>query len=209
MILYGRDLSPFVRRVAIWCALQGREVERQPILVQGEDFERLKAMNPVGRVPVLELDDGTRLIETFAICDWLEETAPKPVRLMPAEGIARRNCLQRIAIANATAEKGVALVYDRNRRPEELHWKEWQQRLVGQIRGGLAALDAAVPDEGWMGGERLDASDIAAAIAYQFVEVSNPWILDPGPDPAPARLAAFTARLSDALPAFAETKPQV
>ena len=33
MILYGRDLSPFVRRIAIWCALQGREVERRPIKI--------------------------------------------------------------------------------------------------------------------------------------------------------------------------------
>ena len=49
MILYGRDLSPFVRRIAIWCALQGRELERRPLMVSGPDFEELKGLNPVGR----------------------------------------------------------------------------------------------------------------------------------------------------------------
>lgn len=202
MILYGRNLSPFVRRVAVWCELQGRKVERREITVAGEDFAQLKTMNPLGRVPVLELDDGTRLVETFAIGEWLDETSPNGVRLVPASGEARRNALQRLALANGTAEKGVALVYERNRRPEQFHWKEWQQRVVGQVQGGLAAMDAAVPEAGWQGGEAPDAGDIAAVIAWQFVEATNPWVLGQGYP----RLAAFAARAME-LPAIAETKP--
>ena len=202
MILYGRNLSPFVRRVAIWCALQGRRVERREITVAGEDFQRLKTLNPVIRVPVLELDDGTRLIETFAIGDWLDETAPDGRRLVPASGDARRDTLQRLAVANGAAEKAVALVYERNRRPEQFHWKEWQQRVVGQVQGGLAALDAMVPEDGWSGGEGPDAGDIAAVIAYQFVEATNPWVLEPGYP----RLAAFVARAME-LSEIAESKP--
>ena len=76
MILFGRNLSPFARRIAIWCAMQGRDLERSEILVTGDDFTRLKEMNPVGRVPVLELDDGTRLSESYAMGDWLDETSP-------------------------------------------------------------------------------------------------------------------------------------
>ena len=196
MILFGRDLSPFARRIAVFCAVQGRDIERQAILVQGEDFERLKGMNPVGRVPVLELDDGTQLSETYAMADWLDETSPNGWRSLPASGAERRDAFQRLAIASGTAEKGVALVYDRNRRPEEYHWMEWQQRLVGQIQGGLAAMDAAA------GSGDLDGPDIAAAIAYQFVEVTNPWVLDPG---YPA-LAALTERAMQ-IPPFASTKP--
>ncbi len=205
MILYGRNLSPFVRRVAIWCALQDRKIERREITVAGDDFQRLKTLNPVVRVPVLELDDGTTLVETFAITDWLDETAPRGRRLVPASGEARRDTLQRVAVANGTAEKAVALVYERNRRPEQFHWKEWQQRVVGQVQGGLAALDASVPGEGWSGGSPdagPDAGDIAAVIAYQFIEATNPWVLEPGYP----RLAAFVARAM-ALPEIAETRP--
>ncbi len=201
MILYGRDMSPYVRRIACWCALQGREVERRKLTVAGEDFETLRGLNPVVRVPILILDDGTRMIETFAICDWLDETAPDR-RLLPESGLARRNCLQRLAIANSTAEKAVALVYDRNRRPAEYHWEEWQSRLKDQIAGGLAELNALAPEEGFHGGDRPDGSDIAMAITFDFVEVQHPDILE-GRFP---RLAAFAAR-ANALPEIGATKP--
>jgi len=180
MILYGRNLSPFVRRVAIWCGLQGRKIERREITVAGDDFEEIKKHNPVARVPILILDDGTHLIESFAICDYLDETAPNGTRLIPDSGAARMDCLQRLALAQSTAEKSVAMVYERNRRPEEFHWRDWQQRVAGQVQGGLAELDRVVPDEGWSGGSGPDGGDIAAICAYQFVEVTNPWLLEPG-----------------------------
>lgn len=202
MILYGRDLSPFVRRIAIWCEMQGRKVERRPIMVTGDDFATLKTLNPVGRVPVLELDDGTRLIESYAIGDWLDETSPNGVRLVPVSGEARRDALQRLALAAGVAEKAVSLVYERNRRPENFHWKEWQQRVVGQVQGGLSAMDAALPEAGWSGGDRPDAGDVSAVIAYQFVEATNPWVLEPGYP----RLAAFVARAME-LPEVSASKP--
>src|SRR5690606_10854886 len=183
----------FVRRIAVWCALQGRDVERRPITVAGEDFATVKSLNPVARVPVLELDDGTRLIDSFAMGDWLDETTPNGVRLVPASGLARRDALQRLAVAAGTAEKAVALVYERNRRPEQFHWKEWQQRVVGQVQGGLAALDAAAPAEGWSGDGGPDAGDVAGVIAWQFVEASNPWVLEP----RYPRLAALVGRAMD------------
>ncbi|MEM7057753.1 MAG: glutathione S-transferase family protein [Pseudomonadota bacterium] len=205
MILYGRDLSPFARRLAIFCALQNHQVERREILVQGEDFERLKAMNPVGRVPVLELDDGTQLVESYAIGDWLDETAPNGKRMLPMNGAERREAFQRLAIASGTAEKAVALVYDKNRRPEEFHWPDWQRRLVGQIQGGLTAIDAFVPETGWSGSDGPDAGDIAAVIALQFIEATNPWGLEPGYP----RLQAFVDRAMTEIPAIAATKPSM
>ena len=202
MILYGRNLSPFTRRVAIWCALQGRAVERRELMVAGADFDEIKAHNPVARVPILILDDRTHLIETFAICDYLDETAPDGSRLVPERGAARMACLRRLAVANSTAEKAVAMVYERNRRPEELHWRDWQVRVAGQVQGGLAELDRVVPEEGWSGEDGPDGGDIAAIIAYQFVETTNPWLLEPGYP----RLAAFTGRGME-VEAIAETRP--
>ncbi len=203
MILYGRNLSPFARRVAIWCALQGREIERRELTVMGEDFEKIREVNPVVRVPALVLGDGTTLIEAWAICDWLDETAPEGRRLVPERGAARVDCLQRLALASATAEKGVAMVYERNRRPEELHWADWQKRLAGQVQGGLAELDRRVPGEGWSGARGPDGGDIGAVIVYQFLEATNLWLLEPGYP----RLRALAER-GMALDAVAATKPQ-
>lgn len=203
LILYGRSLSPFARRVAIWCALQGREVERRKILVTGEDFETLKGLNPVGRVPVLETEDGAHLIETAAIIDWLEDTAPEGRRVLPATGAARRDAMQEMAFGNSVAEKGVALVYEKNRRPEEFQWPEWRARLEGQIKGGLAAMEAHAPEDGWLGGEGPGAGDVAFVVAHDFLKATNPYLLGEGYP----KLKALAAR-ADALPAFAESRPE-
>lgn len=203
MILYGRNLSPFTRRVAIWCALQGRELDRRELPVAGEAFEEIKRHNPVGRVPVLILDDGTVLIESFAICDWLEETATPGRTLIPESGRQRMDCLQTLALAHAATEKAVAMVYERNRRPEELHWREWQQRVAGQVRGGLGALDARVPQEGFFGGDGPNGADIAAVCAWDFIHETNRWLLESG-YPALAGLADRARRLD----AFGSTLPK-
>lgn len=201
MLLVGRNLSPYARRVAIWCALQGRPIERSELAAQDpNDAEAIRAFHPGRRVPALKLDDGTVLIETFAICDWLDETAPDQ-RLVPYSGIARRDCLQRIAMAHATSEKLVAMVQERNRRPEQYQWAEWQERLTDQIRGGFDALEANAPDS-FHGGEAPDGSDIAIVCTLQFAGATNPWLIE---ERYP-RLRALAERAM-AVPAFRETYP--
>lgn len=201
-ILYGRDLSPFVRRVAVWAALQGLELERKPLMVNGPDFEALKQVNPMGRVPILVTEDGEALIETAAILDWMEENAAPEARLIPASGPARRAAMQVMAFAHSTVEKGVALVYEKNRRPEEFQWPEWRARLEGQIAGGLAELEGRAPESGFHGGDRPDGADICLTLARDFIRATNPYLLDPGYP----KLEALADRC-DALPEFAASNP--
>lgn len=177
MILYGRNLSPFVRRIAIWAAMQNVDVERRSIMVTGDDVDRLKAMNPAIRVPVVELPNGERMIETFAIIDWLEEEAAPAARLLPAGGEERRRIMQLVAFANTAAEKSVALVYEKDRRPAEFQWPEWRDRLVMQVRGALQALEALLPESGFTGGATPNGADIAMVCAFDFAEETNAALL--------------------------------
>ncbi len=202
LILYGRMLSPFVRRVAIWCRLQNRAYESRPLMVNGPDFEELKKINPLGRVPVLIAEDGEMMIETGAITDWLDDTAPEALRLVPATGPARREVLQGVAYANSAVEKAVSLVYDKNRRPAELHWAEWIERLEGQISAALTVLESKAPAEGWLGGNRPDAADVAFVIAHDFILAVHPHLVE-GKFP---RLAAMAAMAAD-VEAFKATAP--
>ncbi|WP_316015583.1 glutathione S-transferase family protein [Roseobacter sp. HKCCA0434] len=205
MILYGRDMSPFARRVAVWCTQQGREIERRQLLVAGPEWEEIKAVNPLGRVPALVLDDGEVLVETSAIIDWLEETAPEGKRLLPEGGAARRAMLQDIAYANSTSEKIVALVYDKVRRPEEFHYPAWIERLEAQIVAGIRAMEARVPVEGWMSGtDRPMGGDIATVIAADMARIVFPGI-DPGATPRLDRLIEDAMQIH----CFEATRPQV
>lgn len=201
MKLIGRDLSPYARRVAIWCALQGRTIERERLAATDPAArEAIAAYHPGVRVPALVLDDGEVLIESASICDYLDETGTP--RLVPAAGVERRKVMQRIAIAHATTEKIVAVVYEKNRRPAEYTWPEWLDRLVMQVRGGFDAMEAFAPAHGFLGGDAPDGSDIAVVVAYQMAEVTNPFLVE---ERYP-RLAALAERAM-ALEAFAETHP--
>jgi glutathione S-transferase len=198
VILYGGRLSPFVRRVELWLALQERPVERRHVSVFAENFDGVAAMNPLGRVPVLTTDAGENLFETSAIIDYLEDTAEPLSRLLPATGPARLRVMQIIALSHGIAEKGIALHYETSRRPQRYQWSEWQDRLKTQISNGLHALDAAVDGNPSAPG----AVEIAACCAYDINAVTLPALIDP----AFTRLKALSDQ-ANAHPAFARTYP--
>lgn len=200
MILHGGRLSPFVRRVELWLAVQERPVERRYVSVFDADFGGLLAMNPLGRVPVLEADDGLSLFETSAIIDYLDETAAPGRRLIPVGGRARWQLLQGVSLAHGIAEKTVALIYERDRRPADLQWPEWRNRINTQISSGLAALEEAVGPEA----SPLDGLGLSAVCAYDLVTTKFPALARPGF----ANLDALSAR-ARALPAFAATHPSL
>lgn len=201
LILHGGRRSPFVRRVAISLELQGRSYDRQAVELFSADFVSFSARNPLVRVPVLSTPDGD-LIETAAIIDYLETTADADQRLLPPAGTARVACLQHIALANAIAEKGVAYVYETERRPADLVWADWVQRLTVQLRQGLGALEARTPVNGWFGGETPNGADAAVVATIDFLG-TVPAFADQTAHP---RLAAL-ARRSLTLPAFAKSHP--
>lgn len=203
MKVYGHNLSPFVRRVKIWMTLQGLSFDEDPVRVGGDDFERLKTINASGRVPVLELDDGTRLYDSMAICDYLDTEAAPEKKLLPQTNPARRDALQIYGQANSVAEKGVAAVYEAVRRPEEHRWPAWVERLKGQAIGGLLDLEAKCPAEGFLGGVRPNGADVAVVCAHDFVD----FALKDHITVAAPKLTALAQR-ANALDAFDRHHPK-
>ena len=203
MILDGGTRSPFVRRVEISIRLQQRDCEIRRVSAFGDDFAALKAMNPVGRVPVLSISDDEHLIESAAIIDYLEDTASPGTRLIPETGDPRRRCMQRIAWANSTVEKAVAYFYEHNKRPAAVQWDEWQSRLKEQVAGGLRSLESIVPENGWMGGNAPDGSDVMTVCTYDFIVASNEGLLGAGYP----WLAALSARANE-TEAFGSSYPE-
>lgn len=80
MKLYDNAGAPNARIVRIFAAEKGIDLELIPIeLTKGEHkTPEYRKMNPMARVPVLELDDGTYISESIAICRYLEEIVPEP-----------------------------------------------------------------------------------------------------------------------------------
>ena len=107
MKLIGTYVSPYARRVAT--ALVSRAIPYEHEGLNGyADPIRAREFNPVGKVPVLELDDGERLIDSGAILDHINELVGPERALIPESGAARRSALRLSAISATVCEQTTA-----------------------------------------------------------------------------------------------------
>jgi glutathione S-transferase len=197
MILVGQYDSPYSRRVAISLRVLGIPYEHDTRSVFA-DFDSMRKTNPLGRIPSLILDDGTVLIDSAAILDWIDESVGPERALVPPSGPARREALQRIALANGAVDKiGGGANYERLIRPQRYRWPEWIERTTVQGQGALAALDAL----SWPAAAPIDQAQITAGCALDYVRVTAPEMLPLGRYPV---LDALLERLR-ARPDFQAT----
>jgi glutathione S-transferase len=201
MQLIGMLDSPFVRRVAISMTVLDIRFEHRPLSVF-RHFDAFSAINPVVKAPTLIDDDGTLLIDSSLILDYLDHKVSPERRLMPQDGAQRRRALHLIGFALAACEKTVQIVYERNLRPADKQHEPWIDRVSGQLSSAYALLErevAASAGDGWLNGERMLQADITVAVAWRFTQHILPGAVDPALHPA---LAAFSER-AEALTAFA------
>jgi glutathione S-transferase len=203
MLLIGRDLSPFTRRTAIVMKTLGVAFDTK-IMAADPASQELVAINPLGRVPALIIDDNLTLVDSKIIVDYVLETADPEHHLIAARGPDRHAVLALAGIADGTAEKVVAAIYETKRRPEDKRHQPWLERLTLQASNGLAHLNSAAEGRQFLHGDRYSLADIYAAVSYEFTAIGYPDLVANDRYPA---LAALSARCS-ALPAFAETVPQ-
>lgn len=197
MILIGQYDSPFVRRVGIALTLYELSFEHRPWSVFG-DGERILPLNPLVRVPTLELDDGLVLVESQAILDYLDGLVPPELALFPRAEPARHRALRVAALAMGLAEKAVSLFYEL-----KLHDRiseAWAGRCRSQIAGVLAALERERAERigDWWFDDRIGHADIALACALRFAGEAHPDLVALGDYPA---LEAHSARC-EALDVF-------
>lgn len=204
MILVGRYLSPFVRRVAASMKILGIPYERR-VLSTITDKDAIFAVNPLGRVPALVLESGETLIESAAILDYLDEMAGPARALVPARGADRRGVLRLVAVGTGIADKAVAALYEGKRRPAQYVYPEQVEKVTGQVKSGLAELERALGAREWLALGKLTQADVTAATAWDFIAIAHPGMIAPADYP---RLAALVARLGK-TPAFAETHPNL
>lgn len=198
MKLIGRNLSPFTRRVAVAMNVMGIPHERDRLSPwTAEEAAKIRAQNPLTRVPILVLDDGEQLIESGAILDHVMEVAGPQKALIPPSGKARRDCLRIAAFATGVMDKGVAAFYERTKRPAEKVHKDWHDHLASQVTGGLKLLES-LPMTPHFAGAKMSIADISAAVAVTFIKRTNPDLFG---DAAYPKLAALTAKC-EAMPEF-------
>ena len=162
MKLIGMLDSPYVRRVAISLDLYGIDFVHEPLSVFST-FAQFAQINPVVKAPTLVLDDGTVLMDSSLILDYLETLAPADKKLLPQAPVALARDLHVQGLALAACEKSVQIVYEHNLRPAEKLHAPWLERVTGQLLAAYSLLDKQLIDS-----EALTQASITAAVAWSF-----------------------------------------
>ena len=175
MKLYDGGRAPNPRRVSVFLAEKGIEVERVPVNMAefGHKSAEVTELNPLQRLPVLVLDDGTVISESVAICRYFEELQPEP----PLMGVDARDKAI-VEMWNRRMELNfLACVANafRHTHPAMKEWEvpqlaEWGEINRPKALAFLELLDKELASREFIAGDRYSIADITGMIAFDFMK---------------------------------------
>ena len=200
MKLVGSLTSPFVRKVRIVLS-EKRIVYDFDVDIPWESDTRVAEHNPLGKVPILIMDDGTTLYDSRVIVDYLDSANPVS-RLMPEFNRERSMVKRWEALADGISDAATTIFLER-KRPESLQSTEWISRQQKKAMLGLEVAARDLVDKKWCEGNVYTLADVALGctlgyLSFRFPEMK--WRMFPN-----------LVRLVDALEeraSFIETAPK-
>lgn len=175
MKLFDGGRAPNPRRVRIFLAEKGIEVplERVDMAAMEHRQGEVASRNPLQRLPVLELDDGTVLCESVAICRYFEEIQPEPVLFgRGAHGKAQVEMWQRRLEFNLFLPVAQAF---RHIHPAMKEWEvpqvpEWGEANKPKAIDFLRLLDVELGAREFVAGDAYSIADITGLVALDFMK---------------------------------------
>ncbi len=175
MKLYDGGRAPNPRRVRIFLAEKGISVPLQPVDMgaMGHKSEELTALNPLQRLPVLVLDDGTVLTESIAICRYFEALHPEPALFgQEAKEMALIEMWQRRLELSLY---GPVQAVFRHLHPgmkelEVPQVAEWGEANKPRVMDFLALLDRHLESRRFVAGDSFSVADITGLVTLDFLK---------------------------------------
>jgi len=183
MKIYDFAFAPNPRRLRIFVAEKGLKipVEQVDIFTGKNRTPEMLAKNPAGGLPVMELDDGTHLAESVAICRYLESLHPEPNMMgknsreqAEIEMWNRRVELGLFSAAGRAFQHTNELFKERLRQFPE--YGETQREATKQQ---MQWLDAQIGNKPFITGDRFTIADITAEVAVDFAAQAAGVSIDP------------------------------
>jgi glutathione S-transferase len=199
MLIRTSFASPFGRKARMAVSVLGLDgkVKAEPASTQ-DASDPLRQQNPLGKIPVLILDDGSTLYDSPVILEYLDHVAGGG-KIIPNDFKARIEALKLQALADGIMDATILIVYEGRFRPQEKHEQKWIDMQQGKVDRALAVLEAAPP--------AIDApptiGQIALACALGYRQFRFPGTLQKSCPRLVAWLDDFAAR----VPSFEATKP--
>ena len=199
MKLLGSLTSPYVRKVRV--VLAEKKIEYELVLespwVAGSEVSKF---NPLGKIPVLLLDDESTLYDSRVIVEYLDKVSPNK-RLIPATGRERITVKRWEALGDGVCDAAATALLE-SRRPDGEKSPSWIERQREKMIAGVQAMSDDLGDGEWCHGNAFSLADIVTGSALGYLAFRHPDI--------DWRTHANLAKLYDKLmqrPSFAETVP--
>jgi len=191
--------SPYGRKARIALEVAGLAgLARVEKADTADAADPLPGQNPLGKVPVVLLEDGTAIYDSRVILEFIDLEAGGDV-IMPS-GKARIPALTLQALADGILDASILQRMEIASRPEEKRHQPWVDRQAGKVTRALAALEAAGPPK-VQGKPNVGQITLACALGYLDFRFDGAWRQNyPG-------LVAWLEGFRKAVPAFDATKP--
>jgi len=196
MILRSSPASPFGRKVKIAAKLLG--LWPQITLVDADTTnpsDSLRQQNPLGKIPVLVLENGEAIYDSRVIVQYLQDIAGGEA-LIPNERAARFATLRLEALADGVQDAALLQVYEGRFRDPAMQDAKWLQHQAEKVARALTYLEANVPDES----THLGNVAVACALGYLDLRFSGLWRQNH------PNLVSWLARFEARVPGFAATR---
>ncbi len=171
MKLISATPSPYARKVRIALAEKGLPFELHTEVPWNDDTS-LPRHNPLEKLPVLILDDGTALYESSFILEWIERKHPEPP-LLPADddGILAHKQLDALATGACDA---LVLIFFERMRPEAHRSRPWMDRQMRKVRGGVAEIARRLDGQDHLVRGEFGLGDVSAGSLLGWMAVRFP-----------------------------------
>lgn len=202
MKLIGSLASPYVRKVRVVLAEKKLDYQFELENVWASETT-IQKLNPLGKVPSLVMEDGTVMIDSRVMVEYLDTLTPV-CKLLPPNGRERADIKCWEALADGVLDAGVLVRLERTLRPPEQQSADWIARQLRKVELGLASMADKLGEQPYCAGIHYSLADVAVGcclgwLAFRFPEIE--W-RDSHPN---------LARLHDKLaerPSFKDTVPQ-
>jgi len=200
MKLIGTPTSPYTRKARV--VLAEKRIEYELVVEAPYDAaSEVPVYNPLGKVPVLVLDDATTIFDSRVIVEYLDNASPV-AKLLP-EGTRHRIQARRWeALADGCTDAIAAMVIEK-RRPAEFQYGPFLERQQDKIARALQVMSDDLGTRSWCCGDFFTLADIAAGCCLGFLDLRLPDVAWRATYPNLARLAEKLAQ----RPSFRETVP--
>ncbi len=201
MKLIGTATSPYTRKVRVVLAEKRMECEFV-VDAPNTDNSTVTQYNPLGKIPVLILDDDSTLFDSRVIVEYLDSASPGN-RLIPEEKRPRTQARRWEALADGCTDAAIAVVMEK-RRPVEQQSPEWIARQQGKADRALQMMADDLAAKSWCTGDFFTLADIAVGCCLGWLELRLPDLPWRRNHPNLARLADKLAQRQS----FKDTAPQ-